>query len=332
LDVSPDGALAWAAAWDGVYRVALADGQHQQIGSHGSYVSGVAWVAEGRQLISAGYDGVLKWHDLEQSRVVREVQAHSFWSWDLAVSPDRQWVASVSGQYRAGGYRYEPAPAPEPCVKLFSAESGALAWERPHVPSVQSVALSPDNALVAAANLMGEVRVWELAGGREVAHWRTEAFTSWGVIKSHCYIGGIFALQFTPDGQHLLLAGMGPMRDPMAGNGRQLWQRYAWSESPPRLVDQTHSGESGEGLMETLALHPAGGLFAMAGRLRGGQWNTGLFSLDDGRLLHSLRTDFRVTQARFSPDGQRLLLAGLANQTGDQKPFGRLHVYQVDIA
>ena len=38
---------------------------------------------------------------------------------------------------------------------------------------------------------------------------RPIVFTSWGIIKSHCYIGGIHAMAFDPSDEHLLLAGMG---------------------------------------------------------------------------------------------------------------------------
>ena len=41
---------------------------------------------------------------------------------------------------------------------------------------------------------MGEIRVWDLNDGRQLAGWTTDAFTSWGIIKTHCYVGGIFAI------------------------------------------------------------------------------------------------------------------------------------------
>ena len=71
---------------------------------------------------------------------------------------------------------------------------------------------------------MGEVRVYELDSKKLIAQWTTPDFTSWGIIKSHCYIGGIYDMQFSPDDDHIYVAGMGYMRDPMAGNGKQLWQ------------------------------------------------------------------------------------------------------------
>lgn len=336
VEARSDGRTLYAACMDGVYAVNAETGEHKKLYAHASYVSGVVLFEERSTLVTAGYDGVLNWFDLKSGKQSRSVKAHEFWSWQLARSPNGKYVASATGQYRSGGEKYEPAPEREPSVKVFDAASGALVQALSHVPSVQSVAFSPDSRYVAAGNLMGEVRVWDLATGKQAARWTTDAFTSWGIIKSHCYIGGIFSLAFTPDGEHLLLAGMGPMRDPMAGNGRQLWQRFAWKENPPRKVDETHAGESGEGLMEALAVHPGGGCFVMAGRLRGGAWNTALFGLADGALLHSLKTETRVTHALFSPDGKRLVLGGTRRQpdfdkNGSIPAFGHVDIYGITV-
>lgn len=333
VDARGDGSSLYAACMDGVYEVHAENGQHRKLYTHESYASGVVLFEKEQRLVSAGYDGCLIAFDLAAGKPQPPVKAHGFWSWQLARSADGKYVASVTGQYLAGGPKYEPAAEREPSVKVFEAVTGKLVHALPHVPSVQSVTFSPDNRYLAAGNLMGEVRVWDLQDGKQVASWTTEAFTSWGIIKSHCYIGGIFGLAFTPDGSHLLLAGMGPMTDPMAGNGRQLWQRFAWRESPPRKVDETHAGESGEGLMETLAVHPSGAYFVMAGRLRGGAWNTAFFNLANGALLHSLKTDTRITRAVFSSDGKRLVLGGTQRQPnfkdGAIPAFGHIDIYEI---
>jgi hypothetical protein len=65
----------------------------------------------GKTVISAGYDGVLQWHDVEARKTIRKVKAHDFWSWDMDVSADGSVVASVTGRYEAGGYKYEPRPS-----------------------------------------------------------------------------------------------------------------------------------------------------------------------------------------------------------------------------
>lgn len=338
----PSGVLAAAVSTDsqhvivgclhGVYRLDLESGEHDRLYQHESYVSSVAWLGEHR-FVTAGYDGELRWFDLEAGTLVKRQKIHDFWSWDMTVSPDQKYVASVTGQYIAGGYKYEPQAEKEPSIRILLADTGELVWSLSHVPSVQAVAISPDSKLVAAGNLMGEVRVYSLDDGSLVAQWTTPDFTSWGIIKSHCYLGGIFSMKFTPDGEHLLLAGMGPMRDPMAGNGKQLWQRWAWRGAKPAMVAKTHDGEAGEGLMETLAVHPDTDHFLMGGRLRGGDWNAALFHHDSGDRMASLKTGYRITEAAYLADGKRLLLAGSKsqpkkNKDGKFNDFGRVEVYE----
>lgn len=333
-DLSLDGGQLFAGCMDGIYSVDLRNGQKQKLDTHESYVSSVCRTGE-NHLVSAGYDGGLQWFDLRKKKRIRRVQAHQFWSWQMAISPDRKIIASVTGQYLAGDYDYRPAAETEPCVKVFHAQNGKPLHQFPHVPSVQAVAISADSKHVAAANLMGEVRVYELAAGKQVAKWVTPDFTSWGIIKSHCNIGGIYDMQFAPDGNHLHVCGMGIMRDPMAGNGKQLWQKFAWRETEPKKVDQTHAGESGEGLMETLAVHPGGKHFLMAGRLRGGSWNAALFEMESGKLVQSLKTGCRVTHAVFSETGNQLVLLGGQGQprskNGKTRSFGRVDCFEVHL-
>ena len=321
-----------AACMDGVYRVDAEgdDFQHAKLYEHDSYVSSV--VRRESVIISAGYDGTLKWFDLAEAKLVRSLKLHQFWSWDMAISPDQHWLASVTGQYLAGGYKYEPLPEREPSVVILDAESGEMKLELPHVPSVQAVAFSPNSQWVAAGNLMGEIRVWNVESGELAANWTTSDFTSWGIIKSHSYLGGVFALRFTADGDHLLMAGMGQMRDPMAGNGRQLWQKWNWRDQTK--ADETHAGESGEGLMEALAVSPSGETFAMGGRLRGGDWNVAIFDTAKGSRLAFAKTGYRITDVHYSGDGSTLHFVGTQGQpknpkNGEFPPFGRVEVYSI---
>src|ERR1051326_7306070 len=107
---------------------------------------------------------------------------------------------------------------------------------------------------------------------QQAAAWTTPDFTSWGIIKSHHYIGGIFDLVFSPDGRDVLVCGMGPMADPMAGNGKQTWQRFAWRDAagkvqnPPRKAAEIGESDAGRGLMEVIRFHPHGKSFLTAGK------------------------------------------------------------------
>ena len=99
------------------------------------------------------------------------------------------------------------------------------------------------------------------------------------------------------------------MTDPMAGNGKQKWQRFAWREN--RKVAEISDGDRGNGLMETFAFHPSNKYFLMAGRLAQGTWNTAFFDGQSGKLLHFADTKIRVTDAVFTKDGEQLVLGGV---------------------
>jgi WD40 repeat protein len=320
-----------AACMDGIYRVELAAKKYDRIATHDSYASSAVYLPEQKTFVTAGYDGCLQWFSQSDNSLIRKQQVHRFWSWDLAASPDGKWLASVTGQYLPGDFKYAPAPETEPSVRILDALSGAVVHSLPHVPSVQAVGFSHNSRWVAAGNLMGQVRVWDVASGAQVGGFESKDFTSWGIIKSHCYLGGIFAIEFSPDDTHLIVCGMGDMRDPMAGNGKQLWQRWDWKEG--KLIAKTNDKESGEGLMEALSLHPSGESFVMGGRLRGGDWNAALFDLASGQRTGTIKSGYRITQMLFDNQGQLIVVGGQGqpgkNNDGKFPDFGRIEIYQI---
>lgn len=363
--VMSDGQRLYAACMDGIYELQFTEpskekAKPKRIGRHESYVSSVALIESTHSLLSTAYDGTFQIRNLEGSLAALAGPAtvdtkmdienkpqsieilprlseriHSFWSWDMALSPDQRLVASVSGQYLAGAEDYAPLASQEPTVKIIEAATGKLVHAFEMLPSVQCVAFDISSRYVAAGNLMGDLAVWELESGRQMAQWRSKSFTSWGIIKSHCYIGGVFAVSFSPDGESLYAAGMGDMKDPMAGNGRQLWQCFEWRKSPVEMKLETVAAQAGEGLMETLAWHPSGSHFIMAGRLRGGKWNLGIFDAATGQLIGEAKTGMRITTARYSPDGETLYLGGMQGQPGPKEnrfpDFGYLERYRVNL-
>lgn len=337
--LKPDGTRGFAACADGlIYDVDLVTGKYEAFSErHTSYASGCILLPDGNTVLSAGYDGRLLWHEVETRRCWRQVQAHRFWSWQLAMSPDGRQVASTTGQYLAGGWKYEPAAETEPSVVVHDVLTGERIAAFPHTPPVLSCAFSPDGRYLAAANMLGEVRVWDLRGGgagEPVSKWTTPDFTSWGSTKTHHYCGGIYGLAFSPDGSALLGCGMGPMTDPMAGNGKMTWQRWDWRKG--ERTGQIRDGQHGSGLMESVAWAPDGAHFLMAGRQAQGTWNAALFASADGGLVHSVDTKKRITHARFAADGRTVILAGANGQPGRKDgtwpAWGRVQVYRMEEA
>jgi hypothetical protein len=336
LDVSVDRQHLYAACMDGgIYVVDAKTGASDVLIRHESFASGVCRVPGTSLLITSGYDGQLHWYDLEAKAALQQVAAHSFWSWQSAVSPDGRLFASATGQYLAGSIKYDPASETEPSVKVFEAQTGKIAHEFSHVPPVQAVVFSPDSQYLAAGNLVGEIRVWELSSGKQLAKWSSPGFTSWGIIKSHCFQGGIYSLAFSPDCESVIACGMGPMRDPMSGNGKQTWQRFAWRRDGAPKIAEIHDGDFGGGHPESLAYHPSKNYFVMAGRLAQGKWNVGFFDEKTGALMQSLDTKCRLTKAVFSPEGESLFLAGGIGQPnkfakdGQYASFGRIFTYDI---
>ncbi|MBL8889319.1 MAG: hypothetical protein JNL67_05030 [Planctomycetaceae bacterium] len=341
LDLAPDETLAYVGCFAGVGTLNLENGAFDLLYSHDSYVSGVVRIPETNLLVSAGYDGLLRWFDIEKREVIRSQQVAESWIWDLALgnpANGKPRIATACGQYLAGDYEYRPLPSPHPNVQVWDGVTGQPLHQFTMLPPVQAIAFSRCGTRVAAANLMGDIHVWDLNKESDPLatnrppdwSWHTPDFTAFGVIKSHCQVGGIHAVAFAPDGLSVIVAGMGPMVDPMAGNGRQRWQRFWLSEDKAGTKSQSQDERVGEGLMEALAVNLEEGTFAMSGRLRGGAFNTGLFSLETGELVHGFKTDSRVTKARFLRDGRTLILSGALSQSADaEQPFGVVDVFRV---
>lgn len=335
MALSEDDNLCHVTGMDGgVYEVQIDSDKARCVAKHESYAASLERLPGSQMLISAGYDGRILWHDLAVGNIIREIKAHDFWSWQMKVSADGRKLASVTGRYVCGGYKYEPAPEVEPSVRLYDTITGEHLAEFSHVPPVQSLAFSPDSHLLASGNLMGEVRIWDLVKRKQIAKWTTNSFTGWGIIKGHYYTGGIFDMHFSDDSSELLICGMGSTRDPAAGNGKQLWQRFDWRANPAKKLDETHSGEHGAGLMETLTQHPSSNYFVMAGRLFKGSWNVAFFDNANGKLIHSLDCGMRCIKARFNATGDKLFIAGAVKQSIDIKKkdtqkFGRIKIFKL---
>jgi len=98
---------ALAACFDGgIYEVNLESGDLVEVGRHDSYASGVRYLRNSDVAITGGYDGTLQWHNVPERKTFMRIKAHQFWSWQLDVSPNEKLIASVTGQYFVGGYKY----------------------------------------------------------------------------------------------------------------------------------------------------------------------------------------------------------------------------------
>ncbi|MEZ5658313.1 MAG: WD40 repeat domain-containing protein [Burkholderiaceae bacterium] len=114
--------------------------------AHEAAVNVVAFIDEHR-LVSAGDDfSILLWD--QANRTHRRLGGHRGKVTDLAVSPDRSWIASASWDGSIG---------------LWSAEGESLGFLNGHTAGVNALAISHDGRTLYSASVDGSIRLWDPA-------------------------------------------------------------------------------------------------------------------------------------------------------------------------
>ncbi|MCA9116434.1 MAG: hypothetical protein KDA79_15220, partial [Planctomycetaceae bacterium] len=224
LSLSPDGKLV--ASGDATGRLMLAstaDGSRKEsVLAHTGQVSGIRWLPENAGLVTTGADGSLR-----------------FWKLPLAAPGslvEQPQVAQAAGVSPDGKAIY--LGGADGAVRVLEAATGKLTKTlEPTAPpaAVTAMAVSPDGALLAAADASGRLRFWKTEG--------LEEFTS-----RSGHTGIIHDLRFSADGAHLATAG--------ADSTIRIWQTPA---AGPEFIRQAKpvtslvSGGAGTPVLATSA-------------------------------------------------------------------------------
>ncbi len=85
--------------------------------------------------------------------------------------------------------------------------------------------------------------------------------------------------------------------------------------------------------MEALAWHPSGELLVMAGRLRGGNWNLGIFEASSGNLVGQAKTECASPRFDLARTVRPFTLGGMQGQPKPKErtypDFGYIERYRV---
>lgn len=269
----------------------------KELAGHESYVSGLA--TAGPMVVSAGWDGKLIWWNAETCQLVRKIDAHAKWVRGVTASRDGRFVASVSDDM---------------LCKLWNAETGellqVLAGHEPltphHYPSMLfACVFSADAGLLATADKLGHVVVWDVATGQQLAAVETPLMYTWDPKQRRHSIGGVRSLAFSPDGKLLAIGGTGQINNVDHLEALARIEVFDWRENK-RLVE--HAGDKHKGLAERVEFSPAGDWLVAAGGDHEGFIK--FLSIPDGRVLFQDKAPMHVHDFEFDASVGGLLACG----------------------
>ena len=242
-------------------------------------------------LVSGDYHGQLIWWQGNETtpRPIRINEAHKGWVRAVAVSPDRQLVASCGN---------------DNAVRLWKASDGALLHELVgHASHVYNLAFHPDGTRLASCDLKGNVKDWNLKTcvcerdlDAKVLHKYDPGFMA--------DIGGARSMAFNADGTKLACAGITNVSNAFAGVGNPAVVVFDWKEGKSKLLK---AKEAFQGTAWGVAFHPVGFVIAGGGGNGGKVW---FWKGDDPASVHSLTVAASVRDLALAHDGSRFAAAG----------------------
>ena len=225
---------------------------------HTSYVTGLALASD--HLVSGSYDGQLIWWNSTTREQVRKIKGHDKWIRDVKASPDGKLIASVGDDM---------------VCRLWDAETAKLKHElRGHEPMtptnfpsmLYTCAFSADGKLLATADRVGHIVVWDVASAKQVASVEAPGLYTWDGKQRIRSIGGVRGLAFSPGAKLLAAGGIDQVGNVDGLSAKARVDLFRWEEKQNIATLKCEKN----GLIEFLTFHPKGDwLLATGGEGKG---------------------------------------------------------------
>jgi WD40 repeat protein/energy-coupling factor transporter ATP-binding protein EcfA2 len=285
---------------------------------HNALVRRVSFSPDGKTLVSASDDGIVKLWNLE-GKELQTLKGHNDWVYRVSFSPDSKTFASASADktiklwnlqgkllqtlrghgeavtsvvFSPDGKTIASASA-DKTIKLWNLQGKLLQTLRGHGEAVTSVVFSPDGKTIASASADKTIKLWNLEGielQTFKGHSALKTIKLWNLEGRELqtfkgYSALVSSVSFSPDGK--TIAGLSPNNTVKLWNieGREL-QAFKGHNAPVRSV----------------SFSPDGKMIASAS----GDQTIKLWNLE-GRELQTFKGDsVLVSSISFSPDGKTL--------------------------
>ena len=268
-------ALTWMTAAGGV--ASAQDGAPQLMldtGGHMTIIKGLAFTPDGKQLVSAGDDKVIRVWDWQAGKTVRTIRGqvgpgNEGKIYAMALSPDGRWLA-------VGGWMHKECAGRCGEIRLYDFATGNLvALLKGHKNVVNALAFSPDGKRLISGNFENTAIIWDVESHELV--YRLEGHKD-----------QVHAVGFTQDGTRAI-----------TGSDDNTLKLWSVNDGKEIATLEGHKDK-----VFRLAVSPLDGTIASGS-------DDGEIRLWDGKAGRYLRTlanqGGAVGSLRFSPDGKRLL-------------------------
>lgn len=306
IDASGDHVFAGAQD-NALHRWNLHTNAKATLAGHKSWIRRFALHESSNILVTGAYAGrVMLWNPLEAAPAPKQtIEAHKGYVRGVAISPDGKYVAT-------GGN--------DAVVRVWSAADGKpvteIAGHDEHFPDpkkkaddvyrnhIYNVAFSPNGKYLASGDLVGQIKLWE------VGTWKLVRTLDAGLLHKfdptfRAHIGGIRSMEFSPDGQQLVVAGIGKVSNAFAGVG--VPTAVLFDVADGKRVAVMTSSKATKGTLWGVRFHPSGEFIVGSVGSSGG-W-LAFWKIGQTKSFFDFKLPGDGYDVSFHPDGMRLVTA-----------------------